>query len=173
MAHYWSLFVPVVSEEPYATIIRLLDEDEAGVSDPTLAGAEYRRQQQVVQELVHQAHPLLATLELPLRDIATFGGVTEEAVRTIVQHIKAHHVGMGVQVMLADTMIGVRLPYWYSGTEAEAVLQILWTYFRWLEQVAGYRVYDEQLDQVVDLDADFEQVLVAYTGGTTLTHTLQ
>src|SRR5688500_741818 len=55
------------------------------------------------------------------------------------------------------------MAYWHKGEKAKAVFALVWAYLNVIEQLAGYRAYDPQLDCILDLGTDLQRASERYT----------
>ncbi len=78
--------------------------------------------------------------------------------------IDAGEKGDGIQISLYSDEGSLTVPYWHKAERAHAVFLEIWDYLRIVQQITAFVIYDSQLDQVIDLETDFENVLSAYLG---------
>jgi hypothetical protein len=68
----------------------------------------------------------------------------------------------GIFIYLMDTTALVGVPYWHPRTHAQQPLEDAWRYIKIVQEEAGYRTYDPQREQFLDLAHDFREVLEKY-----------
>jgi hypothetical protein len=69
-----------------------------------------------------------------------------------------------IQLLLHAREAQITMPYWFSGPEADAVMDRAFAYARVLSEVGGYAVYDPQTEQVVEAGADRADASRVYSG---------
>ncbi len=72
----------------------------------------------------------------------------------------------GVEIQLYGDSVSVTVPYWHSGERAEHMLLRVSDYLKTVRDVAGFVVYDPQLDRIVQLPGDLPRVNERYIHGT-------
>jgi len=71
----------------------------------------------------------------------------------------------GVQIMVEGHMSYVHVAYWHEDEEKACdVLERVWKALQTMKTAGGYEIFDPQIDRRLDLDADFDEVLAAYSG---------
>ena len=69
----------------------------------------------------------------------------------------------GVQIQLFDDEAFVTVPFWHTGEKAAACFAQVWDLMRILCSVAGYAVFDEQMDRALEDGEKFDTALGVYT----------
>ncbi len=69
----------------------------------------------------------------------------------------------GVQIQLFDDEAFVTVPFWHSGDKAAACFAQVWDLMRLICGVAGYAVFDGQMDRVLKDGETIDAALAAYT----------
>lgn len=157
------LFTPPVGGDPWAMAMAGPPQDvDPGPID---ASAEIAK-----QKLVTALNALDATLGVfPFKheELARFAEVTVEEAQRRWRHLElnAPNEGTGIQVTLYDTWATISVPYLHDGPAAEVILAKTWEYTRVLASAGGYFAFDRQLDQFLDLEADYDAFFSAYAAG--------
>jgi hypothetical protein len=71
--------------------------------------------------------------------------------------------GPGIQITLFDDGASLTVPYWHKDKNARAVLAQIWEYLEVIQRVAGYEIYDPQLECIINLGSDLERATKCYT----------
>ena len=57
------------------------------------------------------------------------------------------------------------MPYWHQDKKAKAVFAQIWEYWKVIQRVGGYQIYDPQMECLVHLGSDLEKATKCYTDG--------
>jgi hypothetical protein len=73
--------------------------------------------------------------------------------------------GNGIQISVYATHVTITIPYWHDGEEANAAFDEIARYARVIVREGGYRIYDPQVERVLnDLDDAHDAILGSYVG---------
>jgi hypothetical protein len=73
----------------------------------------------------------------------------------------------GVQIQLFDDEAMVSVPFWHTGGNASACFAQVWDLMRLICGVAGYSVFDLQMNRALEDGETWDAALAAYTKATT------
>jgi hypothetical protein len=113
--------------------------------------------------------PALERFEFDYEDIARLEGTSVEEARHRNSHIElnATEEHDGIQIILFSNHASITVPYWHAGPAAEGVFAKVTKYAQVLVTQGGYRIFDPQLDEILDDLAEIrEEILVTYAGVT-------
>ena len=68
----------------------------------------------------------------------------------------------GVQIQLFDDEAMVSVPFWHTGEKAAACFAQVWDFLRIICEVAGYHVYDKQMNRALADGESIDAALAAY-----------
>jgi len=133
-----------------------------GDPGPLDQAAELRKQQVVGWLLAADAN--LTSFQVDFPSLAIDAGITLDEARRRHRHIYVSGCGplKGVRCTVHDTVIWGTLDYLAA---APGIVERVWAILLVLQQASGYRIYDPQLDRVLDLAADREQVEREFAAG--------
>jgi hypothetical protein len=156
--------------DPRATIEQALEQDEElddldvnpGDPDP----AKEARKQAIARALM-AADPELTIFPKDYAEIARVLEISESEARVRHRELELNgpEDGPGIQISLYDDTAAITLPYWHDGEAAGQVWRKIFTYLQVLEREGGFRTYDPQLDEVLDLSAGPDALLAQYGAG--------
>src|SRR5262245_34656097 len=61
-------------------------------------------------------------------------------------HDELSHESTGIQISYFGSEVGITVPYWYSGAEAESIVTTIHRLAQVVEAATGFQGYDPQLD---------------------------
>jgi len=82
-----------------------------------------------------------------LINAAVNAGTTAEADYILLQNFTTE---VSVEVAVLDDSVGIHVPYWFEGEQAEKVFALVIAYLRDIRGTSGYFVYDPQLEMAFD-----------------------
>ena len=137
-----------------------LGEINSGPPDPEKEAAklELAKQLQVID-------PRLEVFPFDYQAIAKTSKISDEEARTRYRHIELNVIEIGIQITLFDDTASLTIPYWHRGEKAREVWREAWRCLECLERDGGFRVYDPQLDRMLNLVSDLEEVCSGYDSG--------
>lgn len=150
MSYDFVLFRPEDGIDPRAIGER--DEPEIGARDAAAEAAKRR----IADALI--AHdPVLSEHVFDYEEVAKLHKISVAAAYHTFRHIELSDIsdgGSGTQITLFDDHAAVSVPFWHADDAAgRAQLQRVWAYIDVLCDVAGYEVFDPQLDRVITRSA--------------------
>ena len=77
-------------------------------------------------------------------------------------HVELSTSENGIQFSIFPGEFAISVPYWHSGGAARSVMQEIWDYLHLMEREAGYRAFDPQIGEVLDLGKDYSKALAIY-----------
>jgi len=163
MSYDLCAFTPKSGEDPIHTARRLMEEPEDGpVRGKRNPDVEARKSR--LAEALIQRNPALSPFQVQYDEIARLEQITVAEAMARYRYIELNgpEDGPGIQITLFDDQVSLTVPYWHRHPKAEAVFQEIWGYLEVMEQVGGYRIFDPQLERVLNLQQDFEPVLSGY-----------
>jgi hypothetical protein len=182
MSYDLYLFQPEPGVDPKVTAEKLmLEEDEAAAGEdgeldlikglnPGEPNPEYEQRKRKIAELLTASDVDLEVFRFDFDELAKAHNISKEEARKRFRHIELNGPeDVGAQIELEDTTGAISLPYWHSGAAAVSAFKKIWSYLEILEREGGYRVYDPQLDKVLDLEHDFAKVVGMYEAGVQFT----
>jgi hypothetical protein len=144
------------------------DEELGYVSwlNPGEPNPEYEQRKQKMAMLLTEFDSDLTIFPFNFEELASQHNISEEEARKRFRHVALEGPeDLGIQISLEDVTGDITVPYWHSGAQANRALKKIWGYIDVLQRVGGYRVYDPQLDEVLDLERDFANVVAKYEAG--------
>jgi len=116
-------------------------------------------------------NPALQVASFDYSRLAEAQEIDEREARRRYRHIELNSDDYsGIQITLFDEQAELIFPYWHSGEQARSVLQQVWDYLEVLQTWGSFVTYDPQLDRMLNLEVDFEPVLVYVDGGSNSTY---
>jgi hypothetical protein len=157
-----------LAESARASLERDLEDE---VDTPVDPAAEERKRR--LTAALQSAVPHLEPFRFDHAEIARVHGISEEQARRSYRHVELNGSDeVGVQVTLFEDHVTITVPYWHVADRAVQAFREIWACLETLEREAGLRTFDAQLDDVVELDRDFETLLAKYAEGVEFTRTL-
>ncbi len=163
MSYDLCAFSPKSGEDPLQTAQRLMEgQEDEPVQRERSPEAEAGKKR--LAEALISRNPAFSPFSLQYDEIARFEQITVAEAMARYRYIELNgpEDGPGIQITLFDDQASLTVPYWHQRPKAEAVFREIWGYLEVMEQVAGYRIFDPQLEHVLNLQQDFEQVLSSY-----------
>lgn len=159
MSYDLHLFVP-----PPGADLLAAGEASFGNEQPDAPTPETDARKEALAAALLSHDPMLRRFEIPFAAIAEADGITVEEARAEWRDVELGVPGDegAVNLVLSDHTGYVMVPYWHTGREAEVVWRRIWGYLALLERQAGYRAYDPQRGEVLDLAADRDDVIAGY-----------
>ena len=152
------LLSPEDADEPESAVERLAEP--AGPGD----AAQEVRKKRLAEALVAE-NPALEIFEFDHQAIAAELKTTVEEARRTYSHIEVNAPKTGIQITIFANAATVTVPYWHAGSAAEPVFAEIQRATALLASQGGYRIYDPQIEQVVDDLSDIlDEVIWAYAG---------
>jgi hypothetical protein len=164
MSYDFRLFLPQPDVDPLVTAeVEPDDESEDINPGPPVTVKEARKQ--AIAAALTKTNPALKAFEFGFNEIAKSEGITVEKAKERFRHIELNgpEDGNGIQITLFDDTASLTVPYWHKGKNAKLVFAEIWKYLTVIRTVAGYQVYDPQLEVIIDLASDLERAAECYT----------
>ncbi|HIC87842.1 MAG TPA: hypothetical protein EYP04_00315 [Anaerolineae bacterium] len=158
-------FRPTPGRDPIPVARRLLAEQEQGADiNPGPLDPAAERVKKRLADALRRAVPELQVFSFDFSLIAQAQGISIDEAKRRYRHLElnAPDDGSGIQIILYDDRAELHVPYWHGGEEAEEVFREVWTCLGTLQEERRYAIYDPQLDRILDLDADFDDVVARY-----------
>jgi hypothetical protein len=135
---------------------------EAGLGAPAVAEKELRKQR--IADVLTRRDPGLRPFAFDFAEIARSLEIGEAEAREQYRDVELNgpEDQGGPQIILADDVATLSIPYWHRGEKAKAVLRELAACAGVIQDETGWAVYDPQLDRVVDLAADLGEMQAVY-----------
>jgi hypothetical protein len=162
MSYDFTLLRRRPGEDPLVTAERGGEDLPTTPPDPEREALKRR-----VADALLAFNPKLEIFRFDYSAIAKSQGIPIEQARLTYRHLELtdpEEGGYGVQITLFDNEGGVTIPFWHDGDQAAAALREIWAYLDIICREASYLVYDSQIGRVIDLSADFDDVLACYAG---------
>jgi hypothetical protein len=141
-----------------------LEQLEEG--NPSSTPAADSRKQAVVEAL-RRTDPSLEPFSFDYDEIAKSLGISVDDARRAYSHVELNGPGdsNGVQITVHSSHVSVTVAYWHGGSKAERVFSTIERYAAEIAAAGSYRIYDPQLERVVDGFGEIRaDVLKAYAG---------
>jgi hypothetical protein len=182
MSYDLYLFQPKPGVDPRVTAEKLFLEDNEDDAEESAEGDEeldyvkwlnpgepnpqYEQRKQKMAMLLTEFDAELTTFPFRFDELAIQHNISEDEARKRFRHIELEGPDeLAIQITLEDTTGEITMPYWHSGAVAVAAFKTIWGYLDVLQREGGYRVFDPQLDRVLDLERDFAKVVAKYEAG--------
>jgi hypothetical protein len=164
MSYDFRLFLPQPGVDPLVTAQEEPDEETEEINPGPPVPAKEARKQSIAAALM-KANPALTVFQFGFDEIARFQGITVEEARVRFRHVELNGPddGNGIQITLFDDGASVTVPYWHKDEKARAVFTEIWEYLEVIQSVAGYQIYDPQIERIIDLASDLEDAVECYT----------
>jgi hypothetical protein len=162
MSYDFTLFRRRPGEDPLVTVERGGEGFPTTPPDPESEAIKRK-----AADALLAFNPKLEMARFDYDAIARSQGISVEEARLTHRHLELtdpEEGGYGVQIMLFDNEGGVTVPYWHDGEKAAAAFGEIWAYLKVICRETDYLVYDAQIGRVLDLSADFDDVLACYAG---------
>lgn len=152
------LLSPEDARDPESSVERL--DEAVGPGDE----AQQARKKRLAEALVAE-NSALEVFEFDHHAIAVELKTTLDEARRAYSHIELSVPKTGIQITIFANWASVTVPYWHAGPAAEPVFAEVHRATALLVSQGGYRIYDPQIEQVVDdLSEVLDEVIWAYTG---------
>lgn len=145
MSYDFHLFMPEPGVDPLVTA-QTEEESEEINPGPPVPAKEARKQ--AIADTLMNADPALKVFQFGLEEIARFENIRVEEAKVRFRHIELNgpEDGPGIQIQLFDDSASLTVPYWHKDQKAQAVFGQIWDYLKVIQRVAGYQIFDPQLD---------------------------
>jgi hypothetical protein len=164
VSYDFSLFLPQPGVDPLVTAQRLADAewDDANPGPP-LPAKEARKR--AIADALTEVDPSLNVVQFGFEEIAKLQNISLENARTRFRHLELDgpEHGPGIQIALFDDSGSLTVPYWHKDTRAKDVFAKIWQYLKVIQEVAGYQIYDPQMECIIDLGSDLDRATERYT----------
>lgn len=153
---------PHLCSDPNAAVEQL---EAGGSPDESNAAPTTDVRKRSLVAALQRKNPQLKSFPLDFQKLAELDGSTVEQARARHDHVELNgpEDGNGIQIMVFRDHASITVPYWHGGSGAESVFDELQRYASILVGEGGYRVFDPQLDRVVDdLDEIRAEILAQY-----------
>ena len=99
-----------------------------------------------------ECNPRLEPFRFDFAAIATLRKISEEQARRESNHIELNppEGDPAIQLTVFGDHVAINIPYWYTGSQAEATFEQIGNYLRVIRRAVGFFVYDPQTDRVFD-----------------------
>ena len=153
MSYDFQLFRPRAGEDPYVTAQRDSEEFDDSPPDPPKEALKRR-----VADALIAHNPKLEIFKFGYEEIAKFEKITVEQARLKYRHLELNgpeEGSDGIQITLFDDEASVTVPFWHEGDKAADTFREIWSYLEIISREAGYRIYDPQLDRILEPSTGF------------------
>ncbi|HKP62749.1 MAG TPA: hypothetical protein VJV78_38700 [Polyangiales bacterium] len=119
---------------------------------PAASTFEDQARKQTVVDALRRVDPALEPFPFDYEEIAKALGTTVEEARQTHSHVELNGPddGNGVQITVYGDHVDVTIAYWHAGAEASRIFSLIERYASEIVASGEYRVYDPQLERVVD-----------------------
>jgi hypothetical protein len=164
MSYDFRLFLSQPGVDPVVTAEGEADEGSEEINPGPPIPAKEARKRAIANALI-KADPALEIFRFGFDEIAKFQNVGVEEARLRFRHLELNDPegGPGIQIVLFDDSASVIVPYWHNEKKAKAVFAQIWEYLKVISDIAGYDVYDPQLECIINLNRDLERAAKRYT----------
>jgi hypothetical protein len=167
MSYDFHLFLPKPGVDPRvvaqagAAEAEDVEEINPGPPDPV----KETRKRTVAAALVKH-DPALKVFHFGFEEIAKAEAISVEEAKLRYRHLELNgpESGPGIQITLFDDAASLTVPFWHTGEKAKAVFAQIWEYLRVIQSVAGYQIYDPQLERFINLQTDLGRTTKYYAG---------
>ncbi|MCB9832841.1 MAG: hypothetical protein H6807_10225 [Planctomycetes bacterium] len=136
---------------------------EAEASSPTSA---QRARMDALAASIQRAVPGLDRFAPDFQETARLRGTSVEEARANERFVELDKVSDGLQIVLQPDQVSVTLPYWHDRATLEELWPEIETVLEILVREGGFRIYDPQLDRLVDDPATIRDQAIASYGHT-------
>jgi hypothetical protein len=112
-------FLPKPADQSWVEALAAVGSEPGGLPDP-----------EVWERLVASARQLLGDVDVFVDD----------------DHFELVDLPTGIQLSYFPSEAGIEVPYWYHGTDAQAVVRMVYRLGRVVEAITGFAGYDPQLE---------------------------
>jgi hypothetical protein len=164
MSYDFRLFLPEPGVDPLVTAQDVREDESLAVNPGAIVPAKEARKRSLAEALI-QSDPDLTIFQFGFNQIAEFEGISIEEAKQRYRHfeLNGRADGPGIQIMLFDDEASLTVPYWHKGQKATAVFAQIWGYLGVIQDVAGYKIYDPQLERIIDLATDLNVATDRYS----------
>lgn len=165
MSYDFRLFLPQPGVNPLVTAEVEPDDEADEINPGPPVPAKETRKESIAAALM-KANPALKVFQFGFDEIARFQSITVEEAKVRHRHMELNDPEdtNGIQITLLDDAAWLTVPYWHKDKKAKAVFSEIWEYLKVIQTVAGYQVYDPQLECIIDLASDLDKARKRYTG---------
>jgi hypothetical protein len=164
MSYDFRLFLPQPGVDPLVTAQVAPDDEAEEINPGPPIPAKESRKQAIAAALI-KVNPALTAFAFGFNEIAKSEGISVERAKERFRHIELNgpENGNGIQITLFDDAASLTLPYWHKDKNAKPVFTEIWQYLTVLQTVAGYQIYDAQLECIIDLASDQDAAIKCYS----------
>lgn len=114
---------------------------------------------------LQEQHPALERFEPDFEEVARLHGVSVEEARRIHDLVELNaSEKTGIQITLFPNQASITVPYWHTGSAAVSVFAKVRQYADVLTERGRFRIFDPQLEMVVDTFDDLRGALLEAYG---------
>lgn len=136
------------------------DDTNPGQPDPIKERRKHRLKAALLDE-----DGGLECFEFDFDELARIENVSLAEARRRFRHVELNtEDGNGTQIHLFDDEISITVPYWHDNKRASEVFARIWRFVEVIQREAHFLVYDTQLDQLIESEADRDDALRCYAG---------
>ena len=163
MSYDFRLFQPQPGVDSLDTAQAESEDESEEINVGPKVPAKELRKQSVAAALV-KANPSLKVFGFAFEKLAKSEGISVESAQACYRHIELNgpENGNGIQITIFDDTATITVPYWHKGKKAQDVFREIWLYLSIIQEVAGYEIYDPQLDRIICLDSDMNDAMTNY-----------
>jgi hypothetical protein len=127
----------------------IIESEEARGKREDSTSAETKRK--IITALVEH-NPHLEPFQFEYTEIARSLKISEEQARREWTHVELNppEGDLAIQITVFGDHVSINIPYWYTGSQADATFEQLEDYLRVIRRVVGFLVYDPQTDRIFD-----------------------
>jgi hypothetical protein len=161
----FSMFLPQPGVDPLVAVRTKSDEESDEINPGPPVPEKEARKQSIARALM-KTNTALTIFQFDFDEVAKFESITPEEARVRIRHIELNGPdgGNGIQIELFDDGASLTVPYWHKDEKAKAVFAEIWDYLKVVHRVAGYQIYDPQMDCIVDLASGLDKPVERYLG---------
>jgi len=143
---------------------RSLDDEEQN-GHPVALDEEQRGAVERLTKSVLAKHANLERYEFDYAEIGRSMGISEAEARRQNAHIELNDELLGIQITLWGDTASISMPFWHEGEAAKSAFAKMCEYVACLEQYGGYRTWDPQTGDFMDIQGEIDAVGRVYSGG--------
>jgi hypothetical protein len=164
MSYDFRLFLPQPGVDPLVTAQAEPDEETDEINPGPPVPAKEARKRAIADALM-KADPALEVFQFGFEEIARFQKISVDEAKLRNRHMELNGAegGPGIQITLFDDGASLTVPYWHKDKKAKAVFAQIWEYLKIIQRVAGYQIYDPQLEGILNLTSDLDKATRCYT----------
>jgi hypothetical protein len=157
MSYDFRLFLPQSGVDALVTA-----QVEPRESGPPVPAKEARKR--AIVEALMKADPALEVFQFGFDEIAKSQNIRVDEAKVRFRHLELNgpEDGPGIQITLFDDDASLTVPYWHTDKKAKAVFAQIWEYLKVIQRVAGYQIYDPQMECIMDSESTLERAAKCY-----------